>query len=275
MVIKKIVDAGALRSPELETFLSTSSQHFAVITDFATAEMFYGDPQVNLRRSLQIISKFSAQVIILKSNAQIWKLVPRNSSGLQDDRKTRNFPKYCRALFGDADRSQRLSAGIAEFGNSIQETRERFTRLSVPIRTAIGELEGQFTRDDLRAIRAGKKPSLSFSENALTNIMGLTALYFQDIVRADRMPDSKQVLFSLPFRYVVCSYALSLKWVFEKGYVGASCEKLRNDYIDVTYSAYATIFDGLITKDKKLRENYAASSWILKTLFHIGEYVYL
>jgi len=56
------------------------------------------------------------------------------------------------------------------------------------------------------------------------------------------MPDSKQVLFSLPFRYVVCSYALSLKWVFEKGYVGASCEKLRNDYIDVTYSAYATIF---------------------------------
>ena len=279
MVIKKIVDAGALRSPELETFLSTSSQHFAVITDFATAEMFYGDPQVNLRRSLQIISKFSAQVIILKSNAQIWKLVPRNSSGLQrrlqDDRKTRNFPKYCRALFEDDDRSQRLSAGIAQFGNSIQETRERFTRLSASIRTAIGELEGQFTRDDLRAIRAGKKPSLSFSENALTNIMGLTALYFRDIVRADRMPDSNQVLFSLPFRYVVCSYALSLKWVFEKGYVGASCEKLRNDYIDVTYSAYATIFDGLITKDKKLRENYAASSWILKNLFHIGEYVYL
>jgi hypothetical protein len=275
MVIKKIVDAGALRSPELQTFLSTSRQHFAVITDYATLEMFYGDPQVNLRRSLQIISKFSAQVIILKSNAQIWKLVPSNSAGLQrrlqDERKTRNFPNYCRTLFGDANRSQRLSAGIAEFGNSVQETRERFTRLSVSIRAAIGELEEQFTPDDLRAIRAGKKPSLSFSEHALTNIMGLTALYFRDVVRADPMPDPDQVLFSLPFRYVVCSYALSLKWVFEKGYAGASCEKLRNDYIDVTYSAYATIFDGLITKDKKLRENYAASSWILKTLFHIGE----
>ncbi len=275
MVIKKIIDAGALRSPELETFLSMSRQHFAVITDYATVEMFYGDPQVNLRRSLQIISRFSAQVIILKSNAQIWKLIPRNSAGLkrrlQDDRKTRNFSKYCRALFGDADRSQRLSAGIAEFGNSVQETRERFTRLSVSIRTAIGELEGQFTPDDLRAIRAGEKPSLSFSEHALTNIMGLTALYFRDVVRADPMPDLHQVLFSLPFRYVVCSYALSLKWVFEKGYAAASREKLRNDYIDVTYSAYATIFDGLITKDKKLRENYAASSWILKSLFHIGK----
>jgi hypothetical protein len=275
MVVKKIVDAGALRSPELETFLSASGQHFAVITDYATVEMFYGDPQVNLRRSLQIISKFSAQAIILKSNAQIWKLVPRNSAGLQrrlqDDRKTRNFPNYCRALFGDADRSQRLSAGISEFGNSVQEAKERFTRLSVSIRAAIGELEAQFTPDDLRAIRAGKKPSLSFSEHALKNIMGLTALYFRDVVRADPMPDSDQVLFSLPFRYVVCSYALSLKWVFEKGYVGVSCEKLRNDYIDVTYSAYATIFDGLITKDKKLRENYATSSWILKTLFHIGQ----
>jgi len=274
MVIKKVVDAGALRSPELEKFLSTSKQHFAVITDYATIEMFYGNPQINLRRSLEIVSRFSEQVIVLKSNAKIWKLVPRNSAGLQkrlqDDRKTSKFPVYCRALFGNVDRSKRMSLAISEFGKSVQETRERFTRLAAPIREAIGELEAQFTAEDLRAIRAHKKPSVSFSQHALKNIMGLTALYFRNVVGANPMPDPDRVLFSLAFRYAVCSYALSLKWVFEKGYLGASRDKLRNDYVDVAYASYATIFDGLITNDNKLRENYTASCRILRNLFRIG-----
>src|SRR5437764_938913 len=111
MATKQIIDAGALRSPQLERFLTASKQHFAVITDYATLEIFSGDPEGNLRRSLQIVSRFATQVIILRSNKQIWKLVPRTPAGLQrrlqDDRKTRNFPNYCRALFGGAERSQK------------------------------------------------------------------------------------------------------------------------------------------------------------------------
>jgi hypothetical protein len=273
MAIKKIVDAGALRSSRLQGFLASSKQHFAVITDYTTLEIFGGNPEVNLRRSLQIVSKFAAQVIILKSNAQIWKLVPRRTSRLQrhlqDDRKTHNFPNYCRALFGDAERSQKLSPHIIEMGASFRKSKEQFTRASECIREAIGELDAQFTANDLRAIRAGQKPSVTFSANALKNIMGLTALYFRDVVHADPMPDADGVLYSLPFRYVVCSYALSLRWILERGYTGVSVEKLRNDYIDVTYAAYATLFDGLITNDKKLRQSYAAAVWILKHLFRI------
>jgi hypothetical protein len=274
MATKKIVDAGALRSPQLQGFLATSKQHFAVITDYTTLEIFAGKPEVNLRRSLQIVSRFAGQVIILKSNAQIWKLVPRRSPGLQrhlqDDRKTQNFLNYCQALFGDVERSQKLLPDIVEMGRRFRASKEQFTRVSERIREAIAELDAQFTPSDLHAIRTGRKPSVTFSENALKNIMGLTGLYFQNIVHADPMPDADKVLYSLPFRYVVCSYALSLKWILERGYIGASAEKLRNDYIDVAYSAYATLFDGLITNDKKLRQNYAAAVWILKHLFRIG-----
>jgi hypothetical protein len=163
-----------------------------------------------------------------------------------------------------------MSSAISEFGKSAQEARERFTRLASPIREAIGDLAAQFTNEEIRAIRARRKPSVSFSENALKNIMGLSGQYFRDVVGANPMPDPARVLYSLAFRYAVCSYALSLKWAFEKGYLGASPDKLRNDYVDVTYAAYATIFDGLITNDNKLRENYAVSCWILRNLFRIG-----
>jgi len=65
---------GALRSPELENIPFEIQPAFRRNYRLLQQQRcFYGDPQVNLRRSLQIISKFSAQVIILKSNAQIWK----------------------------------------------------------------------------------------------------------------------------------------------------------------------------------------------------------
>ena len=232
--------------------------------------MFYGDADVNFRRSLAIISRFPRQVIILKSNAKISQNMPRArglQKRLQDESKTRDFVRFCRIFSQDGVPSSYLRQNITDYGLSASEWRERFTRQTLSIREGIRNLEKQITSDDLKALRSGQLASPAFTEQAVRNIMGVTALHFRNVVRADPMPDSDQALFTFPFRYAVCTYALSLKWVIDGGYANAAQPKLRNDYIDMTYAAYATFFDGLMTRDTKLRQVYAASCWILANVF--------
>src|SRR5437899_1704641 len=84
--------------------------------------------------------------------------------------------------------STRRFSYYIDYGESARELRDRFTRQTASIRAAITNLEKQIAPNDLC----------------------VTALHFRDVVRADPMPDSDQALFTFPFRYAVCTYALSL-----------------------------------------------------------------
>ena len=271
MIIRKVIDAGGLRSRELGNFLSRSNRHYAVITDYTTLEMFYGNPQINLRRSLEILSRFPGQVIVLKSNARIWKMMPHSEglqSRLQDRKKTQAFPRYCQALFsGDEIRAKRMAASISTFGGEAQASGQRLMQLSVPFRTVIKDLESTILPGDLRAIRDLKQASQESYARAARDILESTALFFHEVLRTDPIPDLRQIIFSMPFRYAVCHYVVSLKWVLQKGYIEASEKTLRNDEVDTVHAAYATFFDGLITQDKRLQAVYSASRWILRRLF--------
>jgi hypothetical protein len=271
-IVKKVVDVGALRGADLEAYLSKSKKNFVVITEFTTMEMFVGNPQKNLRESLSVISKFLGQVILLKGHAEISKLSGR-SKGLQkrmeDEGKTRAFVKYCQALFRGETAHPNLADDIAGKGDVANEWKSRITQKTESVRTGIATLKGRISPDDLKSVRAGKLASRAFTDQLVEDIMGLTALYYRDTVRLNPMPDSEEALFTFIFRYALCAYALSLKWVIQGGHANAKNETLRNDYIDMTYAAYATLFDGLITKDSKLRELYGIACWILTNVFHI------
>jgi hypothetical protein len=273
VIVKKVVDVGALRGPDLENYLSKSHRNFAVITEFTTMEMFAGNPEKNLRESLSVVSKFLEQVILLKGHEEISKISGR-SKGLQkrleDDGKTRAFMKYCQALFcGKTASHPNLAYDIADKGNVANSWKNRITQKTESVRNGIATLKQRINPDDLRAIRGGKLASPAFTDQLVSDIMGLTALYFRDAVRLQPMPDSDEAVYTFIFRYALCAYALSLKWVIQGGHANAKNETLRNDYIDMTYAAYATLFDGLITRDSKLQELYGIACWILTNVFHI------
>jgi hypothetical protein len=273
VIVKKVVDVGALRSVELEDYLAESRGHFAVITEFTTMEMFSGNPQVNVRKSLSMISKFPEQVILLKGNAKISKLASRSAGlqrRLQDHRKTRSFVEYCRILSSNGVANSALTHDIAGKGKVAREWRDQMTRQAESVRRGLANLADRIKPEDLKALRIGQLASSAFTDQVVRDIMGLTALHFRDVVRLDPIPSSDEALFTFPFRYAVCAYALSLKWVIDGGHTNAKSETLRNDYIDMTYSAYATFFDGLITKDTKLQELYKMSCWMLEKVFHIN-----
>ena len=97
--------------------------------------------------------------------------------------------------------------------------------------------------------------------------MTVTARSFRDEFGVMAMPSVKDAMYSFPFRFALCSYALALHWATSAGHQTATVERLRNDFTDATYASYATFFDGLITLDRKLSEFYNISEWMLRNLF--------
>jgi hypothetical protein len=268
--VKKVIDAGALRSPELFAFLSSSARNIAVLTDYASMESFKGNAAINIRKSVEIVSRFPEQVLVLKSTREITQLRPRNKGLLQrfvDQKQCEKFKHYCSALATGGD-DVAYDVGLKE-----TNAKDHFDKLlgsAETIRTGITLLAKSLTPLELNALRTRKPVPESFTDKTVKNILHVTALHFRDAAGMRSMPSVQDAFYSFPFRYALCSYALSLKWIADGGHETAAAEKIRNDFTDMTYAAYATFFDGLISKDKKLYEIHLLAEWMLSSIFHLN-----
>jgi hypothetical protein len=269
-MVKKLVDTGALRAPELFDFLSTSTGNIAVISDYVQMESFKGVGLVNLQNGLKIISKFPKQVAILKSTPKIILLNPRGS-GLQrrfiDELQTGQFEVYCKKILSYStdpfekayDTTRKEIQSKAHFASLTKQMRE--------VREGMIKLFRSYGSDDLRSLRKNERVSDSFADRITNDILLFTGVLFRSSDKNKELPLVKDTFFSLQFRFALCSYILALKWASDGGIENVHEDKLRNDYIDMMHAAYATFFDGIITKDKKLHQIYQQAAWMLQNIF--------
>ena len=80
--MRKVVDSNQLQSDALRSYLSQSKQNFAVLTDYAAMEAYKGDTLVSIYKSMEILTAFPDQVIVLKNTLVTCGLSGRGS-GLQ------------------------------------------------------------------------------------------------------------------------------------------------------------------------------------------------
>jgi hypothetical protein len=69
--MRKVVDSNYMQSPKLRTYLSESWKNVAVIIDYAAMEAFKGNTLVSIFKSMEILSEFPKQVLVLKSTGSI------------------------------------------------------------------------------------------------------------------------------------------------------------------------------------------------------------
>ena len=81
------------------------------------------------------------------------------------------------------------------------------------------------------------------------------------------IPSAQSLPNTFLFRFAIGSFLMALRWISDGGPTNVKAEKLRNDIIDMGYVAYATFFDGLLTRDKKMQELYQESCFFLDTVF--------
>jgi hypothetical protein len=98
---EKVVDSNYLRSPKLLAYLRERTTNYVVLTDYAAMEAFKRNPLNTLRHSMEILSDYPRQVIVLKSTTAICGLHGRQA-GLRrrmvNEGQTREFAAWCKAL---------------------------------------------------------------------------------------------------------------------------------------------------------------------------------
>jgi hypothetical protein len=264
--MNKVIDAGALRSHKLQSYLDASPNNFAVITDYAAMESFKGDPIKNLRLSLRILADNPNRVIVLRSTRFISNLKPRKKglhSRFIDPDQTRTFPVYCNSIF---DGKVPESAIIANVQSKSLNAKQHFNHLRTKIheiRKGIFALASSYHPSDIKSLRSRAEISAEFSDRITHDILLTTAIFISEIPHTSKKPTFAQVRYSFPFRFALCAYLMSLRWIAEQGFANVQDKKLENDYTDMTYAAYATFYDGLITEDIKLQETFDLARWWL------------
>jgi hypothetical protein len=268
--MKKIIDANFFRDPELETYLSSDKGNIVVFNDFACMESYKGDALKNVSKSMAIVSKFPDQVIVLRGTRDVVNLIvsPSGFHLLEDPEQTRGFKRFCqdvqRAVRGDKIIAEKILRKGQLASKRLDAMREDATKIAI----AIKKLEKSFQPIHLKALRNRDTLPNKLIDKIFHEILWLAAILFQDHPDISEFPSASQVRDTYLFRDAISSYLLMLWWISEGGPRNVSAEKLRNDLVDMSYVTYATFFDGLLTKDKKMQQIYQEACFLIEKFFN-------
>ena len=81
-----------------------------------------------------------------------------------------------------------------------------------------------------------------------------------------KIPNGEEAPNTYIFRMALCMHVWGHRWISVGGAGKTKVEKIRNDLIDVSFAAYATFFDGILSSDKKVKYIYGVAAWLLKNV---------
>ncbi|MBY2967255.1 hypothetical protein HF251_32015 [Rhizobium leguminosarum] len=174
---RKVVDSNAMQSEALRSFLSASTNNYAVLNDYAAMEAYKGDTLISIFRSMKIVCEFPRQIIVLKTTGRICSLAGR-ARGLQrrmiEERQTREFPNFCGRLQAAEEGDAFMQRQLLESGRAADKQMDRILASAPILPGAIKELRQTFRAEELRAIRLDQPFPDTLVEKAMKFIIELT-----------------------------------------------------------------------------------------------------
>jgi hypothetical protein len=268
-MIKCVVDSNYLRSEKLREFLAGSPKNIAVLTDYSAMEAHSREPLITVLKSMEIVSEFPHQVVILKSSSSA-ALLRGRPSGMKkvliDKEGTKGFPEYCHQLKLAKAGDVRLQRVLLEQGrlSAGQLGLIRFLVGTNDFRDALKDLTNLFSKEELSVIRQKKTFSGAMIGKLASQVVRLAAHGFATHRKISKLPRAEELTNTFLYRYALCSCLLSLRWASHGGAETATSEKLRNDLVDLNFVSFATFFDGLLSDDAKAIDIYEAAKKHLK-----------
>ena len=267
--MKKIIDANYFQDPALKAYLSSSKEHFVVFNDYACMEAYKGNSIKSISKSMKIVSSFPDQVLVLKSTREVVRLTlsSRDPRQLEDIDQSKGFRHFCHgvrlASLGDEALKRQIIAKGMEASTRFNALRKDTIRGAM----GIAKLKKSFRPEHLSAFRKNEPISSEMISKRIRDIQLLAAFLYRHHPDVDRMPQANELSNGYIFRIAVNVHLLALKWISDGGLGTVSLDKLSNDLVDMNYVAYATYFDGLLTRDKKMMKIYQEARSILENVF--------
>ena len=268
---KLVVDKNFLESPALSEFLSSDTTHRAVLIDFSAMEGYAGNPVKNMHKSLAIVRQFPNQVLVLKGTGEIvakGAINPDARFDLVDWNQTRGFAEFGRHLERAKSGDAKYVTAIAELAQAAQAHLAMMKTKMAFMPDAFEEIRRMIGPDALRARREKTKLPLEAGEKIIALICHLADSMFANDPTVPKIQGTlAEVRHYYTFRYATASVMLALRWAQSWGAGGARTDKLRNDFVDLSYVTAATYFDGLLTDDKKMSDVYAETVFLIEDFF--------
>lgn len=265
--MKLVIDSNCLQSQALQAYLSRSTSNVAVLTDYAAMEAYKGDTLASIFRSMEILAQFPRQVIVLKGTRAACSQRGRPARlqrRLIDRVQTDEFPAYVRHLAAARNGHHGLQAQLLDHG---REATAHLDRMLIDAETtgeAIQGISTIFSKDERACIRRGETPPRETVNKIVKNVLTVAGQAFGQHPDAKFIPGYSELSNTFIFRAALCTYLLALDWAAHGGVKDAAPERLRNDFVDMNFAAYATYFDGLMSSDKKtIRLHTEARVWLL------------
>ena len=264
--MKRVVDSNFLQCEALLAYLRKSPERYVVITDYAFMEAYKADTLDMLYRSMEIISKYPKQVIVLKGTG-IVRLLTGRAPGLQkrliDVKATKGFSEFCQHL------------GAARLGNPelqsqllyrAAEARKQMNRIETDadeFGSVLCDITKLFAESEQKIIRNGSPYTEAMCEKMLRHITTMAAMLIKRHLPGKKPPRAAEARNMYLFRVALCMHLLAHRWIAVGGVGKTRSDKIRNDFIDVSFAAYATYFDGILSGDKKVNDIYGKAAWLL------------
>jgi hypothetical protein len=267
-----VVDKNFLERTSLEAFLRDDARNQVLLHDFSAIESFAGNPMKNLSRTLSIVAKFPAQVLILKNSRTLLalgRIEPQFRFDMVDWRQTRSFGAYCqdvrKAESGDAERLARVMAQ-AQAANQHLATMLTIVPLMIELITRLAaetsqELLESRRRDDMPMPREGGTKLL----HEIFHIAAAMAHRGNAPGIPAKLAEAAQ---HYVFRFATALRLFALRWAENGSDVReVKPERLRNDLVDLMYVTCATYWDGFLTRESRMEDLYAEVSFLVNDFF--------
>jgi hypothetical protein len=271
--VRKVVDSNALRDKLLTKYLEASPKHQAVLTEYVLLEAHKRNASSTIAASMEILSRFPKQVVVVRGSEALLGM-RGNASGLQrrliDREMTAEFPRLC----ARADEAARGNAKAQdEIANAAWIAERHMDSLlsAAPTFLALFEIQSKrFTPAELQHIHQ-RKPYTEGVQNKLLDMVFDIAVQVSKGagVRPTKVRPSE--IMNLPvFRYSLCMALLFTRWVADGRPQERKPSRTINDVVDMNVASYATYFDGVLSKDKKLKSVYNEARYLLSQIQLVG-----
>lgn len=256
--MKVVIDSNQMRNPLLRSFLEKSQHNFAVITDHCAMEAYKGNSRTGIIQSMEILSEYPSQVLVLKSSITISGLRGRES-GLQrrliDEKQTAEFPQFIQELkqIENIQNNQNpLLKGLHDHEEAATTYLQKMLNGTFDMDFAIEKIKQNYSRLELSFIRKNEVPPLDMINKITIGVFDVATIIHAKHPYGNIVTKRDEFKNTFIFRLSLCTYLLCLRWAANGGIKKMSREKVRNDLVDMYFVAYATFFDGLMTAEKKV-----------------------
>lgn len=269
--MRKVIDSNYLQTPELEIYLSSSVNNYVVLTDYAAMEAYKDNTLDSIFKSMRLLCRYPNQILVLKGTTAISGLRSHEKGLLKrliDNSQSKNFPKYCKNLSKAEKGNEKIKASLLSFGKDANEHMEKILNDAEGVIAAITEIATNYSQQELRIFRKKEPYSVAMVRKVFKHIIEVTDILFSNHPNDINYPSQNDLTNSFIFRYALCMYLLAIHWISEGGTKGVKPKRMRNDMVDMNYVAYATYFDGFLSKDKKATNIYTQATFLLRKVLH-------